>query len=396
MFSKSVSDNLKRASGIRAMFEEGEKLKKAFGAENVFDFTLGNPDPEPPAEIKRTLLSLLNSGQSGLHRYMANAGFLDIREKIAEQISIESGIEMPVSNVVMTCGAAGGLNVVLKSILNPGEEVLSFAPCFPEYAFYTDNHGGIFKMVPFDGGSFQPKPEALRALINPLTKAIILNSPNNPTGAVYKAANLFGIKKVIEEKQNEYGTTIYVISDEPYTRLVYDGVKVPDIFLIFDNSIKVNSYSKSLSLPGERIGYVAVNPLIKDCGALMDAIIFCNRVLGYVNAPALFQRVIAKNLNVCVDCGIYKEKRDMLYDGIIAAGFECEKPDGAFYLFPKSPIADDVEFKNIALEHKLLVVPGKSFGAPGYLRLSYCVSMDTIINSLPVFAKLGLQLRSVK
>jgi len=395
MFSQKVTDNLKRSSYIRAMFEEGLRLKKIYGADKVYDFTLGNPDPEPPEKVIETAKNLLNEGKPGLHAYMSNAGFPDVCSKVAAHINKETGLNLQSSNIIMSCGAAGGLNVVLKSLLNPGDEVIVFAPFFFEYTFYIDNHGGKCVICQTDKETFEPDPESLRNTITPKTKAIIINSPNNPTGVVYSKECLERIADVLKEKEEEYGNDIYVISDEPYTTLVYDGVEVPSVLKIFKNSIVVNSFSKSHSLPGERIGYIAVNPAINDAETLISAIVFCNRTLGYVNAPSMFQKVVAENLDVAVDADIYRERRDLLYNHLIKCGFECRKPQGAFYLFPKSPIPDDEEFKNIALKYNILIVPGKGFSRPGYFRISYCTSTEIIKNSLPAFEALAKELKLI-
>jgi len=390
MFSEKIVNDLKKSSGIRAMFEEGEKLRKIYGPENVFDFSLGNPDPEPPEAVKKTIRDLANASVSGdLHKYMPNAGFVDVREKIAQYINKESGVSISAKNILMTCGAAGGLNVALKSLLNPEEEVIVFSPFFVEYLFYIGNHGGKGVIVPVNNETFEPDVAAFEAAITPKTKAIIINSPNNPTGVVYSKEILKKLAQVIDKKQKEFNSTIFVLSDEPYTKIVYDGVVVPSVMKIFKNSLVITSFSKTLSLPGERIGYIAVNPEADNADMLMDCLIFCNRILGFVNAPSMFQRVIADNLDTIVDNDIYKERRDMLYNHLTKLGFSCIKPQGAFYLFPKTPIPDDVEFKNIAMKYNILVVPGSNFYCPGYVRLSYCVSTKLIENSLPAFEKLA-------
>lgn len=390
MFSEKIVNDLKHSSGIRAMFEEGEKLRKIYGPENVYDFSLGNPDPEPPEAVKKTIRDLANAPVSGdLHKYMPNAGFTDVREKIAKYINKESGVSISAKHILMTCGAAGGLNVALKSLLNPEEEVIVFAPFFVEYLFYIGNHGGKGVIVPVNKETFEPDVAAFEAAITPKTKAIILNSPNNPTGVVYSEEILKKLAQVIEKKQKEFNSTIFVLSDEPYTKIVYDGVVIPSVMKIFKNSLVITSFSKTLSLPGERIGYIAVNPEADNADLLMDCLIFSNRVLGFVNAPSMFQRVIAENLDTIVDNNIYKERRDILYNHLTKLGFTCVKPQGAFYLFPKTPIPDDVEFKNIAMKYNILVVPGSSFYCPGYVRLSYCVSTKLIENSLPAFEKLA-------
>ncbi|MDP4183251.1 MAG: pyridoxal phosphate-dependent aminotransferase [Bacillota bacterium] len=392
MLSQKVVTNLTNASGIRAMFEQGEKLRALYGADKVFDFTLGNPDSEPPEFVKNTIKKLV-SDDIGVHKYMNNAGFMDVREKVAKSLSNETGVDLPANNIVMTCGAAGGLNIILKSILNPDEEVIIFAPYFVEYSFYIDNHGGRTVIVKSDMNTFEPDIGDLDKKITSKTKAIIINSPNNPTGVIYKEETLKKISEILKNKEKEYNTSIFVISDEPYNKLVYDGIKLPSILKIFDNSILGCSFSKSLSLPGERIGFIAANPKIKEVNLLMDALIFANRILGFVNAPSLFQKVVAESMDVTVDIEIYKKRRDLIYNHLINLGFSCIKPQGAFYLFPKALIDDDVEFVNMALKYNLLVVPGKGFGCPGYFRIAYCSSIETIENSLPAFEALAKECR---
>ena len=389
MISKKISDNLNRSSWIRAMFEEGEKLRKIHGADKVFDFSLGNPDPEPPEEVKNALKKYILEDQPGIHKYMNNAGFPDVRQKIASSINRDSGLSLSSDNIIMTCGAAGGLNVVLKTILDPADEVIVFSPYFVEYGFYVDNHGGRLVVVPANPATFQPDADALKKAITNKTKAIIINTPNNPTGVVYSETVLKSLSQAITEKEGEYNNTIYVISDEPYTKLVYDNINMPPMLSIFKNSIIVNSYSKSLALPGERIGYIAVNPAIEYVKSLISGMVFANRTLGFVNAPALFQRVVADSLDAAVDTSIYEKRRDVLYNHLTSIGFTCAKPQGAFYLFPKALIEDDVEFVNRAVKYNLLLVPGRGFGTPGYFRISYCVSLKTIENSLPAFTALA-------
>jgi aspartate aminotransferase len=389
MISESVSNNLKRASWIRAMFEEGERLRKIHGADKVFDFTLGNPDHEPPESLKESLKKMVLEDKPGIHRYMNNAGYEDVRQKLASHISNETGLSLSSKHIVMTCGAAGGLNVVLKSLLNPGEEVIVLSPFFAEYIFYIGNHGGKPVIVTPEKGSFKPDLDLLKNSINEKTKAIIINSPNNPSGYIYDEETLLNISKLLNEKEAEYKTDIYVISDEPYTKLVYDNAKIPSVLKIFKNSFVVNSFSKSLALPGERIGYIAVNPEITVLDLTIESLVFCNRTLGYVNAPAIFQKVIADALDEEINIESYKKRRDVLYDSLISFGFKCIKPQGTFYLFPQSPIEDDLKFIQDALKYNLLLVPGTGFGLPGYFRIAYCVSPDTIQNSLPAFEALA-------
>lgn len=375
------------------MFEEGERLAKIYGRENVYDFSLGNPFSEPPEEVTATLKKYVSGEIKGIHKYMNNAGYPDVREKIAAVLQKESKIELSLDNIVMTVGAAGGLNIVLKALLNPGDEVIIFAPYFVEYIFHTDNHGGKTVVVPPDLRTLEPDLCALARSITPYTKAVIINTPNNPSGVVYSEEKLRAIKEIINEKENAFGTTIYIISDQPYDKIVYDDIQMPSILAIFENSILVNSFSKSLGLAGERIGYIATSSRIRDVETLNNALVFCNRTLGFVNAPGLFQKVVGDNLLLKTDTEDYQKKRDYLHHHLTRLGFECVKPQGAFYLFPKTPIPDDIAFIKSAVKYNLLLVPGTGFGCPGHTRISYCVSMDTIVNSIPAFEKLAAEYR---
>jgi aspartate aminotransferase len=371
------------------MFEEGERLREIHGADKVYDFSLGNPEIEPPVAVKEKLKDIILSSEQGIHRYMSNAGYYSVREKVADYFQREKGVRMRPENIVMTCGAAGGLNVVFRTIINPGEEVIVFSPYFAEYLFYVDNHEGKPVIVPADKDTFQPDLRLFEERISPLTKAVLINSPNNPTGVVYSESVLARMAEIIGEKEKEYGSQIYVVADEPYDKIIYDGVKLPGIPAIFKNSITVNSFSKSLALPGERIGYIAVGSDIEDAGLLVDGLVFSNRTLGFVNAPALFQKVIADSLEEMVDIEFYRKRRDILYNHLVKLGFSCIKPQGAFYLFPKALINDDVEFAGMALKYNLLIVPGTGFGWPGHFRLSYCVNIEMIEKSLPAFEALA-------
>ncbi len=389
MISKELKNNLSGSSWVRKMFEEGEKLRAIYGADKVYDFSLGNPEFNPPVEVKTKLKEIVNSDISGIHKYMNNAGFSDVRLKIAENLNKDLISPLGEKHIIMTCGAAGGLNIVLKTILNPEEEVIVFAPFFGEYKFYASNYGGKCIVVPTLKESFQIDLDLFEKSINEKTKAVIINSPNNPTGVIYSEDILKKMADIIDKKEKEYGSYIFLLSDEPYSKIVYDGIKLPVIHNIFKNSIIINSYSKSLSLPGERVGYLAINSKIEDIDLLFNGLVFANRTLGYVNAPALFQKVIADCLDATVDVEAYKERRDILYNELTSLGFSCIKPEGAFYLFPKSLIEDDVEFVLKAKEFNILLSPGSGFGCPGYFRLSYCVSMETIKNSLEGFRKLA-------
>jgi aspartate aminotransferase len=387
--SNKVQGAIERSSWIRRMFEEGAALITKHGADNVFDFTLGNPSIEPPAAFRQELKRIAEQPDAGMHRYMNNAGYEETRAAVAEHLTETSGIAVNSSHIVMTCGAGGALNVSLKTILNPGEEVIILTPFFVEYKFYIDNHGGTPKEVWTDKKTFQPDIDKLEAAITDKTRAIIINSPNNPTGAVYDAETLAAMGQMLECKQAELNRTIYVISDEPYARLAFDNTSVPPVFKYIRNAILVTSHSKDLALPGERIGYLAANPAMADVALFMEGAVFCNRVLGFVNAPALMQRLVAKLQSESVDISAYQRKRDILYNKLIELGFDMVKPGGGFYLFPKSPIEDDVEFVRQAQKHNILLVPGSGFGAPGYFRIAYCIDMQIIERSLPAWEKLA-------
>ncbi|ABO49682.1 aminotransferase [Desulforamulus reducens MI-1] len=391
VLSDKVASSLGKASWIRKMFEEGDRLRKIYGPEKVFDFTLGNPSVEPPEKFNEQLKTLALNPEPGMHRYMSNAGYPETRSAVAEVIAEQSDLPFTAQHIVMTVGAGGGLNVVLKAILNPGDEVIALSPYFVEYGFYVDNHGGVLKVVPNDE-KFLPDLDAIASAINEKTRAIIINSPNNPTGVVYPAETLASLGKLVTEKSQQWGRPIFVLSDEPYAKIVYDGVKVPSVFPYITNAIMVTSHSKDLALPGERIGYIAVNPRINGVNQLVEGLIFCNRTLGFVNAPALMQRLVKGLQRESVNIEEYQEKRDVLYNHLTSLGFEIQKPQGAFYLFPKSPLADDLEFTRVALNHNILVVPGGGFGTPGYFRLSYCIEMDTIKRSLPAWTSLAQEL----
>ena len=390
MISKNMETLVKNSSVIRAMFEDGKKLAKIYGEENVFDYSLGNPNVEPPEDIKKAIIDIISEESPNLvHGYMNNSGYEDVRSEIAKYINNKNGLELTSKNIVMTCGAAGGLNIILKTLLNPDDEVIVLAPYFGEYANYVSNFNGKLVVVEANTKTFQPNIEALEQAITNKTKAIIINTPNNPTGVVYSKESIIKMAKVLENKEKEYGISIYLISDEPYKEIVYDGVEVPYILKYYKNSFIGYSYSKSLSLPGERIGYIVVNSEMNDFEDIVSSLNVANRILGFVNAPSLFQRVIAKTLGSEVDINIYKKNRDLLYNHLVSLGFECVKPEGAFYLFPKSLIEDDKKFAEEAKKYNLLIVPGSSFGCPGFFRLSYCISYEKIEKSLEAFTKLA-------
>lgn len=377
-------------SAIRAMFEEGNRLAALYGRENVYDFSLGNPNFSAPAEVNNAIKEVVDTVESTvIHGYMSNSGFEDVRAAVAESVNRRFGTAFSAKNILMTVGAAGGLNVILKTLLNPGDEVLTFSPYFVEYGNYVGNYDGILKAVPADPETFQPDAEKLAAAITPKTKAVIINNPNNPTGVVYSEETIKKIAAVLEDKQQEYGISIYLISDEPYRELAYDGVDVPYLTKFYRNTIVGYSWSKSLSLPGERIGYLLIPDEIDESELIITAASIANRVLGFVNAPSLMQLAVAKCVDAKVDLAGYDANRKALYEGIKALGFECAKPEGAFYLWVRSPEADEKEFVAKAKKYNILMVPGSSFAWPGYVRLAYCVSNDMIIRSMPAFKKLA-------
>ncbi|MBT9159148.1 MAG: pyridoxal phosphate-dependent aminotransferase [Dehalococcoidia bacterium] len=394
VIAKKVEMSLTRASWIRKMFEEGNRLREILGEDKVYDFTLGNPVHEPPARFYQELKRLAENPITGMHRYMSNAGYPESRRAVAEVVAKDSGLAIGPEHIIMTVGAGGGLNVVLKSILDPGDEVIVLSPYFVEYRFYVDNHNGVIREVATDA-NFLPDMEAITAAMNPKTRAIIINSPNNPTGVVYASEILARLGRLVVAKSQGLGRPIYVISDEPYAKIVYD-VEVPCVFKYIDNAIIVTSHSKDFGLAGERIGYIAVSPKIDNVGLLLDALVFCNRTLGFVNAPALMQRLVAGLQREKIDIETYRQNRDLLYQSLTQLGFETVKPQGAFYFFPKSPLADDVEFARRALKHNILVVPGTGFGRSGYFRLAYCVEKRTIENSLPAWQALAGELGLIK
>jgi aspartate aminotransferase len=346
---------------------------------------------EPPKAFKEMFKKIALEPIPGMHRYMSNAGYLETRRAVAETLSEQTGLPFQENHVVMTCGAGGALNVALKTVLDPGDEVIILSPFFVEYKFYIDNHGGVFKEVPTTD-EFELDLNAIDAALSAKTKAIIINSPNNPTGVVYGAGSLAGLGELLKEKEKELGHPVFVVSDEPYAKIAYDGITVPSVFKYIKNSIVVTSHSKDLALPGERIGYAAISPAIDQAELLMEGLVFCNRILGFVNAPALMQHLVAGLQHESVNITEYQEKRDILYDNLTAMGFKMIKPKGAFYLFPQSPLKDDVEFVKVAQKHNILLVPGSGFGAPGYFRIAYCVDKQVILNSLPAFKALASEL----
>lgn len=389
MISEKMKEQVQNSSIIRAMFEEGKRLAEIYGPENVFDFSLGNPSVEPPETVKGAIIEIVNSTDAiSIHGYMNNSGYEDVRETIAKSINAKFDTAFSHKNILMTVGAAGGLNVILKTLLNPGDQVITFAPFFGEYRNYVKNFEGELVVVSPNTVDFQPNLPEFKAKINPKTKAVIINSPNNPTGVVYSEDTIIKLAAILREKQKELGTDIYLISDEPYRELAYDNVKVPYLTKYYENTIVGYSFSKSLSLPGERIGYLVIPDEVADFESVTAAANIANRVLGFVNAPSLFQRVIAKCLEAKVDLETYNRNRELLYNALSSYGYQCIRPEGAFYLFVKTPIENDIEFCNLAKKKNILIVPGTSFGCPGYVRIAYCVAFKTIEKALPGFKEL--------
>lgn len=390
MISKKIEKALQGSSAIRAMFVEGKEMAAKFGAENVYDFSLGNPATPAPAALNQTVKDLVDETDSlELHGYMENAGYTDVRAAVAENLNRRFGTKFTAHNLIMTVGAAGGLNIIFKTILDPGDEVIVFAPFFGEYRQYAANFDAEIVAVNPDLETFQPDLADFEAKITAKTKALIVNTPNNPTGVIYKPKTMEQIGAILEKKQAEFGHDIYLISDEPYRELVYDGNREDFLTKYYKNTIVGYSFSKSLSLPGERIGYVAVPQEASDSELLIQGMEISNRTLGFVNAPSLIQKAVARCLEEKTDVNFYDENRKMLYEGLTKLGFTCIKPEGAFYLWVKSPVADEEAFVNEGKKFRLLMVKGSAFGCPGFVRLAYCVSHETIKNSLPAFAKLA-------
>ena len=382
--SNKVKGFMEQGSWIRKMFEEGISLKQQFGEENVFDLSLGNPIMEPPQEFFDELRRVAENPIAGLHRYMPNAGFVETRDAVAAQLREETGQDFTANEIIMCCGAGGALNVILKTLLDPGDEVVIFAPYFVEYFFYADNHGGACKVVP-PNDDFLPDLDAFENAIVENTKIVLLNSPNNPSGVLYSSELLAQLGEIIQRKEKEFGSEIFLVSDEPYRKILFDGLEYPHIFDHHVRSIVATSHSKDLALPGERIGFVAVHPDYDDKTELMDGLVFCNRTLGFVNAPALIQHIVKNLQSVTIDVQQYQDKRDFMYQNLTEIGYEMPMPQGAFYMFPKSPIEDDVEFTAELQKSNVLVVPGRGFGSPGHFRLSYCVTDETLAGSLEGF-----------
>jgi aspartate aminotransferase len=386
--AKKIAEASQRSSWIRQMFEEGARLAEIHGCDAVSDFSIGNPNLEPPREFLEALEELIHDPSLGTHGYMSNAGYQETRAAVADYLATDQGVPVRADNVVMTCGAGGALNVIFKAILDPEDDVIVARPYFVEYGAYVDNHRGVLKVVDARP-DFDLDLGAIEASVGPKTRAVLVNSPNNPTGRVYPEATMKALGELLRRKSVDTGRIIYLVADEPYRRIVYDGVRVAPVMSAYENTIIASSYSKELSLAGERIGYVAANPAIERVNELMVGLITANRILGFVNAPALMQRAVARLQGVTVDVAPYKRNRDVLCDELTKAGFTVRKPEGAFYLFPKSPIDDDMAFCRELQERLVLVVPGSGFGLPGYFRMAYCVAPSVVDCALPAFRELG-------
>lgn len=390
MISEKMKPLVQNNSAIRAMFEEGKRLAAIYGPENVYDFSLGNPNVPAPDCVKQAIIDILNEEDSTfVHGYMSNAGFEDVRAAIADSLNRRFQTSFHENNILMTVGAASGLNVILKTVLNPGEQVIAFAPYFVEYGSYVRNYDGELVVISPNTETFQPNLKEFEEKLNANTKAVIINTPNNPTGVVYSKETLTKIGEILDRKEKETGHPIFLISDEPYRELAYDGVEVPYVTKFYHNTVICYSYSKSLSLPGERIGYLVIPDELTDSKEVFSAATIANRVLGCVNAPSLMQRVIMRCVDAEVNLEAYDRNRNLLYNGLKDCGFECIKPEGAFYLFVKSPEKDEKQFCETCKKHNVLVVPGSSFACPGYVRIAYCVSYEQIERSLPAFKKIA-------
>lgn len=370
-------------SWIRRMFDEGTAMRKKFGTENVFDLSLGNPIMEPPPEFKRELKRLAENPFPRMHGYMEHAGYPATRAAVAEQLTKETSIKLTEKDIIMSVGAAGAINVALKTILDPGDEVILFLPWFVDYFNYVENHDGVVKLVPTDE-HFLPRLDELEKSIGPRTKAVLINSPNNPTGVVYDENLMRRMGEILRKKEAEYGTEIFIVSDEPYKKIIYDGLKYPSPLNFHRHSIIATSHSKDLSIAGERIGYIALHPESSHHDEMITGFVFCTRVLGFINAPAFMQNVVRNLQDVTIPVSEYQRHRDFIYDNLVRMGYKVNKPQGTFYIFPKCPIEDDVAFVHeLQQEHHVLTVPGVAFGTPGYFRLVYCVDDRTLECSMP-------------
>ena len=382
--ASNVRQHMENSSWIRRMFELGIALKRERGEENVFDLSLGNPVVEPPPEFFDALRSLADTPAPGAHRYMPNAGYPETRQAVAETLAAETGLPYGAQHVLMTCGAAAALNVAIRALCDPGDEVVVLTPYFAEYLFYPGNHGAVPVVVGCDE-AFMPDLDDLERKLTPRSKAVILNSPNNPGGVIYPQSFVADLAALLRRKSKELGVDIYLISDEPYRRIIYDGLSYPFPQHEYERTITATSHAKDLALPGDRIGYLAVHPACEEAGDLLDAFSFCNRVLGFVNAPAIMQHLVRRLQRVTVDVSDYQTKRDYLCDVLTSAGYNVRKPEGAFYLFPQSPVEDEMLLIDALQEEGVLVVPGRGFGMPGYFRISYCVEQATLEGAAPGF-----------
>ncbi len=390
MISEKMKPFLQNNSAIRAMFEEGKRMAAEFGADKVYDFSLGNPNVPAPAKIRDAIVSILDEEDPVfVHGYMSNAGFPHVRKAIADNLNARFGTRFTENNLIMTVGAGSGLNVCLKTLVNPGDEVIVFAPYFLEYGAYIGNYDGVLVQVDPDTKTFQLNLTDFERKLSPKTKAVIINNPHNPTGVVFSEETIKALAAILSKKQQEYGHAIYLLSDEPYRELAFDGAKVPFVTKYYGNTMVVYSYSKSLSLPGERIGYVVIPDEVEESEDTIAAATIANRISGCVNAPSLIQLAVAKCVDAEVDLDYYDRNRKALYDGLTGFGFTCVRPEGAFYLWLKSPVEDEKAFVAAAKKYHILMVPGSSFACPGYVRLAYCVSYETIQNALPEFKKLA-------
>ncbi len=390
----AISGYLENSSWIRRMFELGTQLKAQYGADNVYDFSLGNPDLPAPPEVGEALMNFAQkSSEPFAFGYMPNGGFPWLREKLAAHLSREQGVKLDGDDVLLSCGAAGAINAFLRAVLNPGEEVLTFAPYFVEYGFYCENHGGKLRTVPSVPGTFAPDLAALEHAINENTRVVLINSPHNPTGVIYSASDLAALTHLLENKSQQYGRPIWLVADEPYRFLAYDGATVPSILPLYSYAVAISSLSKNMSLPGERVGYLAISPRLKEKKELMAAVAMTNRILGFVNPPVIGQHIMAGALGSNVDISVYAARRKAMADVLNAGGYEFVMPSGAFYFFPKAPGNDDVAFVNRLLEERILAVPGSGFGWPGHFRLAFCVNEDVIRNAAPGFARAAQAVR---
>ncbi|MDR0881191.1 MAG: pyridoxal phosphate-dependent aminotransferase [Candidatus Adiutrix sp.] len=390
IISRKMTTATAGASLVRKMFEEGARLRASLGPDKVFDFSIGNPDLPPPPVFQKTLARLVAEARPGAHGYMPNSGWPEVRAKVAAHLNRTegAGLKNPFTadQVIMTVGAAGALNIILKAILDPGDEVVTPRPYFMEYNYYADNHGAA--IVPAEPGpAFRLNLESIAEKIGPKTRAVLINSPHNPTGVIYRAEELAALGRLLTSAGQRHGRPIFLVSDEPYRKLAYDGLKVPSVFAAYPYSVIGTSFSKDMSVPGERIGYAAINPDLPDHQSLFNAMALANRILGFVNAPSLMQLALADLLEESVDIGLYEQRRNILADGLAGLGYQLTRPEGAFYLFPRSPLANDDDFVNLLKEENILTVPGRGFSLPGYFRICYCLPPDMIKNSLPGFAR---------